>query len=67
MYQVLSIYIFFAVDGRPLYILRLGQMDVKGLLKSIGEDELLLLVSWRDFFSVYFNILKIVLNNLVTF
>ncbi|XP_034942017.1 protein real-time [Chelonus insularis] len=30
-------------DGRPLYILRLGQMDVKGLLKSIGEDELLLL------------------------
>lgn len=33
------------VDGRPLYILRLGQMDVKGLLKSIGEDELLLLVS----------------------
>ena len=33
-------------DGRPLYILRLGQMDVKGLLKSIGEDELLLLVSF---------------------
>jgi len=32
-------------DKRPLYILRLGQMDVKGLLKSIGEDELLLLVS----------------------
>ncbi|KAK0160330.1 hypothetical protein PV328_007754 [Microctonus aethiopoides] len=30
-------------DGRPLYILRLGQMDVKGLLKSIAEDELLLL------------------------
>ncbi|XP_011506349.1 PREDICTED: protein real-time [Ceratosolen solmsi marchali] len=30
-------------EGRPLYILRLGQMDVKGLLKSIGEDELLLL------------------------
>ncbi|XP_053609889.1 protein real-time isoform X3 [Plodia interpunctella] len=28
-------------DGRPLYILRLGQMDVKGLLKSIGEDGLL--------------------------
>ncbi|XP_012529754.1 protein real-time [Monomorium pharaonis] len=33
----------FDKDGRPLYILRLGQMDVKGLLKSIGEDELLLL------------------------
>ncbi|KAL1140341.1 hypothetical protein AAG570_000273, partial [Ranatra chinensis] len=28
-------------DGRPLYLLRLGQMDVKGLLKSIGEDGLL--------------------------
>ncbi|KAL4712074.1 hypothetical protein ACJJTC_005310 [Scirpophaga incertulas] len=28
-------------DGRPLYILRLGQMDVKGLLKSIGEDGLM--------------------------
>lgn len=35
---------FVCTDGRPLYILRLGQMDVKGLLKSIGEDELLLLV-----------------------
>lgn len=32
-------------DGRPLYILRLGNMDVKGLLKSVGEDELLKLVS----------------------
>ncbi|XP_050581132.1 protein real-time isoform X3 [Bombus affinis] len=31
-------------DGQPLYILRMGQMDVKGLLKSIGEDDLLLLV-----------------------
>lgn len=31
-------------DGRPLYILRLGTMDVKGLLKSVGEDELLKLV-----------------------
>lgn len=34
----------FDKDGRPLYILRMGQMDVKGLLKSIGEDDLLLLV-----------------------
>jgi len=25
-------------DGRPLYILRLGMVDVKGLLKSLGED-----------------------------
>ncbi|CAG7668652.1 unnamed protein product [Allacma fusca] len=28
-------------DGRPLYILRLGMMDVKGLIKSIGEEGLL--------------------------
>ncbi|XP_014244140.1 SEC14-like protein 1 [Cimex lectularius] len=28
-------------DGRPVYLLRLGQMDVKGLLKTIGEDGLL--------------------------
>ncbi|XP_063220835.1 SEC14-like protein 1 isoform X2 [Bacillus rossius redtenbacheri] len=28
-------------DGQPLYILRLGQMDVKGLIKSIGEEGLL--------------------------
>lgn len=32
------------IDGRPLYILRLGHMDVKGLLKSVGEDGLLKLV-----------------------
>ncbi|XP_073246331.1 SEC14-like protein 1 isoform X2 [Porites lutea] len=25
-------------EGRPLYILRLGCMDVKGLLKAVGED-----------------------------
>lgn len=28
-------------DGRPLYVLRLGHMDVKGLLKSVGEEGLL--------------------------
>ncbi|XP_046681100.1 SEC14-like protein 1 isoform X2 [Homalodisca vitripennis] len=28
-------------EGQPLYLLRLGQMDVKGLLKTIGEDGLL--------------------------
>ena len=32
-------------DGRPLYILRLGQMDVKGLMKSCGEEALLRHVS----------------------
>ncbi|KAK3091561.1 hypothetical protein FSP39_020820 [Pinctada imbricata] len=28
-------------DGRPLYILKLGQMDVKGLMKSVGEEAIL--------------------------
>lgn len=27
--------------NRPLYVIRLGNMDVKGLLKSIGEDGLI--------------------------
>lgn len=34
----------FDKDGRPIYILRLGHMDVKGLLKAIGGDGLLKLV-----------------------
>ncbi|CAK6963299.1 SEC14-like protein 1 [Scomber scombrus] len=28
-------------DGRPLYILRLGQMDIKGLVRALGEEALL--------------------------
>ncbi|KAI8487356.1 hypothetical protein Bbelb_348250 [Branchiostoma belcheri] len=28
-------------EGRPLFILRLGQMDVKGLLKACGEEAIL--------------------------
>uniref|UniRef100_A0A8C4WH38 SEC14 like lipid binding 5 n=1 Tax=Gopherus evgoodei TaxID=1825980 RepID=A0A8C4WH38_9SAUR len=28
-------------DGRPLYILCLGQMDTKGLVKALGEESLL--------------------------
>ncbi|XP_040295955.1 SEC14-like protein 5 [Bufo bufo] len=28
-------------DGRPLYILRLGQIDTKGLLKAVGEESIL--------------------------
>lgn len=32
-------------DGRPLYILRLGQMDTKGLMKAVGEEVLLQHVS----------------------
>ena len=27
-------------EGRPLFILRLGQMDVKGIVKSVGEEGL---------------------------
>ncbi|XP_006874960.1 PREDICTED: SEC14-like protein 5 [Chrysochloris asiatica] len=29
------------IDGRPLYIVRLGQMDTKGLMKAVGEEALL--------------------------
>lgn len=29
------------LDGRPLYILRLGQMDTKGLVRALGEEVLL--------------------------
>ncbi|XP_063444838.1 SEC14-like protein 1 isoform X1 [Mytilus trossulus] len=28
-------------DGRPLYVLKLGQMDVKGLIRSVGEEAIL--------------------------
>ncbi|KAM9744808.1 SEC14-like protein 1 isoform 1-T2 [Menidia menidia] len=28
-------------DGRPLYVLRLGQMDTKGLVRALGEEMLL--------------------------
>ncbi|CAL8074678.1 unnamed protein product [Orchesella dallaii] len=28
-------------DGKPLFVLRLGMMDVKGLIKSVGEEGLL--------------------------
>ena len=38
-------YFFFVIEGRPLYILRLGCMDVKGLLKAVGEDGFLKHVS----------------------
>lgn len=32
---------FYPLDGRPLYILRLGQMDTKGLVRALGEESLL--------------------------
>ena len=28
-------------EGRPVFVLRLGQMDVKGIIKSIGEEGLI--------------------------
>ena len=28
----------YRLDGRPVYIVRLGSMDFKGLLKTVGED-----------------------------
>lgn len=32
---------YFDREGRPLYVLRLGQMDVKGLIRSVGEEAIL--------------------------
>lgn len=32
---------YFDREGRPLYVLRLGQMDVKGLMRSVGEEAIL--------------------------
>ena len=42
---IIDLYFFFFIEGRPLYILRLGSMDVKGLLKAVGEDGFLKHVS----------------------
>lgn len=28
------------LEGRPIFVLRLGEMDIKGLLKTVGEDQL---------------------------
>ena len=39
--------LIFLSEGRPLYILRLGCMDVKGLLKAVGEDGFLKHVGWN--------------------
>ena len=43
-------------EGRPLYILRLGSMDVKGLLKAVGEDGFLKHVSNTPLFYVFSSI-----------
>ena len=55
-------------DGRPLYILRLGIMDIKGIIKSVGEERLLRHVSinsrqiyvWKTlpFFSIFLSRMK---------
>jgi len=42
---------FLPTDGRPLYVLRLGLMDVKGLLRAVGEENLLKHVRLVLFFS----------------
>lgn len=60
-FEIVLRLISFLLDGRPLYILRLGQMDVKGLLKSIGEDGLLKLVSILKGFSQLFTDITILL------
>lgn len=39
------LFISLCLEGRPVYILRLGSMDVKGLLKAVGEDGFLKYVS----------------------
>lgn len=36
-----TICLVFLLDGRPLYILRLGHMDTKGLVRALGEESLL--------------------------
>ena len=28
-------------DGRPVYILRIGHLDIKGMLRGVGEEALL--------------------------
>lgn len=37
----ISDFLRFCPDGRPLYVLRLGQMDTKGLVRALGEEVLL--------------------------
>lgn len=41
------------LDGRPLYILRLGQMDIKGLVRALGEEALLRQVTWLYIHEIY--------------
>ena len=36
VYQLFLLYAY--TEGRPVYILCLGQMDIKGLIKAVGEE-----------------------------
>ena len=33
-----NVFLLNTLEGRPVYIVRLGTMDFKGLLKTVGED-----------------------------
>jgi len=41
VWRVMFLWCRSVTDGRPVYILRIGQMDVKGLLKSVSYDSIL--------------------------
>ena len=41
LFHLLYSLIFCVADGRPVYILRLGHLDIKGMLRAVGEDALL--------------------------
>ena len=36
---------FSVLEGRPVFLLRLGQLDIKGLLKAVGQDGIVKFVS----------------------
>lgn len=38
LWQIIVCFNYYIIDGSPVYILRLGQMDVKGLIKAVGEE-----------------------------
>ena len=47
--QLLTMACVLSSEGRPLYVIRLGQMDVKGLMRSVGEEAILKHVSSLSF------------------
>ena len=40
-------------DGRPIYLIRLGTMDIKGLLRSVGEEGFVKQVCWGLWYNVH--------------